>query len=142
MVTIAVEDDARPHEVIEDVFLGKTGPMTFRVPKVGMLLSALITSGDGDEAANDWIRAQLKWLRAGFSPQDWAVIVDRLDDPDDALTLSHLRDLYGALQEATGSRPTTSSNGSTPTPSGTGTEGAPRPSTSTSGDSDRDGLPI
>jgi hypothetical protein len=155
MVHIDVDDAPREHEVIEDVSLGATTGMRFVVPKVGLLLSAMIVEGNADERSSKIVSSKMRWLRAGFdagtvlaaedaSDDDpirdyWTEIIDRLDDPDDPLGLSHLLSLFEALQEAATGRPTTSSGGSSPTPQTKGSGAKRKTGASTSGNDDQDG---
>lgn len=114
-VRVPVESGNRPHE-IEEVYLGDDGPFEFVVPKIGGIMSVARSDKTGEELEQESIRAQTKWLQDGFDPEDWADILDRLDDPEDNLDWPHMFRLFEALMASQGERPTTSSGDSSATP--------------------------
>lgn len=121
-------EDAERHE---DVYLPGArpgdedeGPYDFVYPRVGRLIriQRKIKGMPQAQAAAEELDGMLDWIAAGFGPEAWAHIEERLDDlgtedePGDLLDEEHLVKLYFLLNERKTGRPTTSSNGASRQP--------------------------
>lgn len=115
-MAVRINVEARPHEVIEEVWFGDDlGPFTFTATEAADLLSALLLDDD-DERTVATVKAKIKWVRAGFAEEDWALVEKRLADPTHPLRTTHLLDMFEALSSEVAMRPPTSSGGSSSTP--------------------------
>lgn len=139
---VQINVDNRPHEIIDDIWLGDDGPFEFSPPKVGRLLSAALSGGSKsttEEAEYRAMIARQEWLRDGFHPDDWSHFMARIEDEQDGLDWGHLigseNSLMEALLERVSNRPTTSSGGSSASPRRNTGGAAPRPKARTSGNS-------
>lgn len=121
-------DDAERHE---DVYLPGArpgdedeGPYDFVYPRVGRLIriQRKVKGMPVMQAAAEELDGILNWVAAGFGPDAWEHIQERLDDvetedaPGDLLDEEHLVKLYYLLNEVKTGRPTTSSNGASRQP--------------------------
>lgn len=132
---VSINADARPHEVVEDVWLGPVGtdgPYTFTATQAPDLLSAYLTD-DEDEQVLITIQAKYAWVEAGFDDATWEHISARLADRTDWFSTASILNLYGVLMEEVTNRPPTSPNGSSRTPSRRTGAAKPKPKGATSG---------
>lgn len=122
MVSISTDDEARPHEVIKDVWFGDVGNeyqaegYVFTAGPAPDLLSSYLIEDEELELKNT-IRAKMAWLEDGFDPEDWAEVQARVKDRTDPLQTAHLFAMYNALMAEVSKRPPTSPSGSSITPS-------------------------
>ena len=123
MARIEINVEARPHEIVEDIWLGSDGPYIFTTPKSAPIMSALRKVGLGsDELEQNMntlglVRSQYDWLKQGFGKEVWTHFEERLADDEDPLDDRHITLLFESLfAQVGGERPPTSSGGSSTSP--------------------------
>ena len=96
------------------------GPYEFTYPRIGKLIrmQRRLKGLNLAEAAVEEIDGMLQWLAAGFGPDAWQHIEDRMHHPDneDLLDEEHMAKLFQLLNEGATGRPTTSSSGASRQP--------------------------
>jgi hypothetical protein len=94
------------------------GPYEFTFPRVGRLirLQRRLRGLNVMDAAAVEVEGVLDWLAAGFGPEAWEHISERLTDDGDLLDDEHMIKLFQLLNEGDTDRPTTSSNGASRQP--------------------------
>ena len=128
----------------EEVFLplddGQEEKYVFTIQPVDMILRAnkkarRVPAAEAQALVEE---ASDAWLAAGFGPEAWQHIQERIDDPTDVLREGHIQFLLQELtQQVIGGRPTTSSNGASRQPWESTSTAAPSVPVSVSGTSNQ-----
>lgn len=124
-IRVKAEDRVSAPQGDEEVWLpgpvkgaDEEGPYEFTYPRIGKLIrmQRRLKGLNMAEAAAEEIDGMLQWLAAGFGPDAWQHIDERVTDDDDLLDEEHMAKLFQLLNENSTGRPTTSSNGASRQP--------------------------